>query len=124
MATSKELRMQKRASKLGIDAHCQICGEEDITKLVEAKGSLLEEHHIPGGHEGETIIVCRNCHARLTDDQLDYSEGVIADNRTEEMKSVAFFLGLASILFLLAVYCIKNATTLYNFVNQVQGVSA
>lgn len=112
---NKARRIQRKANELGRNPKCQICGEKDITMLVKAKSSLMEKHHIAGHHEGEEIIVCRNCHARLTNDQLDLPEGIFEDNRTPEMKAVAFFLGIGSILALLSFYCMKHAMVLYDF---------
>jgi hypothetical protein len=125
----KQLREQRKINELGTrEAKCQICGEEDIfsmaTEKVKATKSILEKHHLLGKHEGEEIIVCLNCHARLTDEQLDYPEGVMADNRTEEMKAVHYFLAVGSILVVLAGLCYKHAMTLYNFVKNNQGVSS
>lgn len=121
--TNKEKRNQRRTNELGQrNPKCCLCGETDITMLIKEKSSLLEEHHIAGGHTGDSIIICRNCHAKLTDDQLDWPEGMIDDNRTPEMKAVSFFRGLAAILILLGTICVTYAETLYKFVVRIQGV--
>lgn len=114
--------MQRKINELGRNPKCQICGENDITMLIPTAKSLLEKHHIAGNHEGETIIVCRNCHAKLTDAQLDWPAELFDNDRTPEMNAVAFFLGLAAILGVLAVLCTKHAMTLFFFVDQIQGV--
>jgi len=76
---------------------------------------ILERHHIPGHHEGETIIVCRNCHARLTDTQLAWPKELFCDNRNDVTKAVAFFMGLGAILTLLGGLCGKYAMYIYNY---------
>jgi hypothetical protein len=54
-------RGAKRQRQLGPKAACLLCGESDST--------LLEEHHVAGrNHDADfTVILCRNCHARLTE---------------------------------------------------------
>lgn len=129
--TKKQLREQRKINELDDNTReprCCICGQEDIFSLatdkIKATNSILEKHHLSGKHEGEEIIVCLNCHAKLTDDQLDWKEGLLDRNRSPEMASVAFFYGLSAVLGLLAVWCLTHATILYNFVRNVQGVSS
>jgi len=121
---AKEKRTQRKINELGCrNPKCQICGETDPAMLTRQKSLFLEEHHIAGNHEGDTIIVCLNCHAKLTDNQLDWPEGLFAENKTPEMVSVGFLFGLAAILGLLAVYCFKHANNLYDFISRVQVVN-
>lgn len=108
---------------LGIHTEkCVIC-RKCKAKHGKKKQALVESHHIAGGHEGDTIPACLNSHAILTDTQLDWPEGVLSKDRTTEMESVGFFLGIGAILALLAAYCWKHAIILYNFVVQTQGVN-
>jgi hypothetical protein len=123
--TKQQLRRQRKKNELETsEPKCQLCGQEDIfsmaTEKVKATKSILEKHHLLGKHEGEEIIVCLNCHAKLTDDQLDWPEGLLDENRSPEMMSVAFFFGLSAVLLLIAAWCLKHATILYDFVRRVQ----
>lgn len=119
-STSEKRRNQRKINELGTPAaRCEICQADDLPALT--KITLLEEHHIPGHHEGETIIVCRNCHANLTAKQTDWPQELFSDERNEIMVAVAFFLGLAAILGLLATLCGKHAMTIYKFAIE-QGV--
>lgn len=102
--TNKELREQRRKNVLGeILPFCLLCGENDLSVLRKA-----ENHHIAGGHEGETMIVCRNCHARLTDHQLDWDNELFNKQRNSTKKAIAFFTGLGDILELLVPMIRKN----------------
>lgn len=118
--TNEEKRRQRRKNELGnLKPKCSICGEKDITTLLKATKatrSFLEEHHIAGSHEGETLQVCRNCHAKLTDKQLDWPEGVIAKEKTPEMDAVGFLFGLANLLEFLAELVYKFASILFEFI--------
>jgi hypothetical protein len=62
----KKRRRQRRLERLGINTpRCVVCGEDDP--------SCLELHHIPGRKfSDELVIVCRNCHRRLSDAQKDH----------------------------------------------------
>lgn len=120
--TTKEKRIQRKRNELGShNPNCCLCGEQDMTMLINAPKSIFEEHHICGAHDGETVVICRNCHARLTDEQLDWPIKIFDNSRTLEMKAVGFFLGLASILEMLATLCKKYANALYNLIISVQG---
>jgi len=122
--TNEEKRRQRRKNELGSQKpKCAMCGENDITALLKETKTVrtfMEEHHIAGSHEGETIQVCRNCHAKLTDKQLDWPEGVISSERTQEMNAVGFLFGLANLLELLAKLVFKFATILFDFVTDHQ----
>lgn len=125
--TNKEKRDQRRIQELGTRSpKCQICGETDITALRKCKGSHFEEHHIAGNHVGETILVCRNCHAKLTDKQLDWPKEAFTDSPSPELQAVMFFLGLAGLLVLLAAWCTKHASVLFEYISaqaELGGVS-
>lgn len=119
--TNKEKRDQRRIQELGTRLpKCQLCGETDITAIRKAKGFLLEEHHIAGNHVGETILVCRNCHAKLTDKQLEWPKEAFAENPSPELQAATFFMGLAELLFLLAEWCKKYALKLFEYISQAE----
>lgn len=125
--TKQQQRKQRKINELGTrEPKCQLCGQEDISMLatdkVKVPKSILERHHIAGVHEGEEIIVCLNCHARLTDRQLDWPEGTLNKDRTPEMKAVSFIYSLADLFEYLAELCRKFGKILYDFIIGVQGV--
>jgi len=123
MEADKTKRKQRKLNKLGsVNPRCQICGESEITalsnlNLTSKQKKLLEKHHIAGGHNGgETITVCLNCHAKLSDDQLDWPDGLCSVGQTPEMKAVSFFTGMAELFAILSVWCEIHAKVLYDFV--------
>jgi hypothetical protein len=61
----KERRRQARLERLGSNnPKCLLCDEDDP--------SCLERHHISGRAFGDDcVIVCRNCHRKLSDKQKD-----------------------------------------------------
>ncbi len=78
--TKTAVRNAKREQRLGRDAACAFCGLKEpaallpVTDLAVAdalRQTLLERHHVLGrAHDSElTIIVCRNCHAIVTESQ-------------------------------------------------------
>jgi len=62
----KEDRLEQHYRRLGThEPRCVICGQTDPR--------CLERHHIAGRkYHSDTVIVCRNCHSMLSDDQLDH----------------------------------------------------
>lgn len=121
---SKEVRCQRKINEFGSrNPRCVICGREDIFALKPTKltTSIIEEHHIAGHHEGETIPVCLSCHAILTNEQLDWPNEAF-HARTPEMQAVFFFMGLALLFTLLAVWCGKHAQVLFDFVSAHQEI--
>jgi len=66
-------RKHRRQQRLGRDAVCVTCGEQNGDKLTRISRSLLERHHVLGAsHDAElTIVVCLNCHARFSAAQQD-----------------------------------------------------
>ncbi|MEN6351210.1 MAG: hypothetical protein ABFD08_17675 [Syntrophomonas sp.] len=123
-STNKSKRIQRKINELGRNAKCQICGETDLTMLTSGASSLLEEHHIAGHHEGDTITLCLNCHHKLTDPQLDWPSELFDDERSPEKQAIAFFMGIGALLGFLAFLCVKHATTLLNYFNSIQEVNA
>lgn len=63
---AKEARKQKRLETLGSNHPvCVACGEDSW--------QCLEQHHIAGQAYGDDLCnVCRNCHRKLSDSQLDH----------------------------------------------------
>ena len=66
-------RKHRRQQRLGPDAVCVICGERNPDTPVRVQPSLLEQHHVLGAAHAldATVVVCRNCHARLSAAQQD-----------------------------------------------------
>lgn len=88
---AREIRKQRRLEKLGTNSpSCGTCGEND--------DRALEAHHVAGrNHDPATVIVCRNCHRKASDDQKDYPRMVADADPT--MHSIGLFLlGLADLL--------------------------
>lgn len=90
---SQEIREQRRLRRLGTSRPiCCVCGETD--------SRCMELHHIAGQNNDPdtTIIICRNCHRKASDDQLDHP----ADASPEErLTQIAHFMwGLADFLAL------------------------
>jgi hypothetical protein len=94
----KERRRQYALERLGTNNPCcVICGETDWR--------CLERHHIAGRcfHEA-TVILCRNCHRKQSDDQKDHPK---AESASPNMFDRAghFLLGLADLFVLLIEKC-------------------
>ncbi len=60
-------RYQRLLWKYSIVA-CSQCGYSGEIGIVEY---VLEEHHIEGRHQGETVLPCHNCHAEITHKQYN-----------------------------------------------------
>ena len=62
----KQDRLEQHYRRLGTrDPRCTLCSETDPR--------CMEKHHIAGiALDAATTIVCRNCHRKLSDDQLDH----------------------------------------------------
>ncbi len=90
-----ERRKQKALQRLGSnDPRCVVCGEEDWR--------CLEFHHLSGRAYGEEgIVVCRNCHRKLSDSQKDHPHA-LTDAQPVLLERVGhFLLGLADLLEML-----------------------
>ena len=79
--TKTAARESKRQRRLGRGAACALCGMghqallivvEDQALAERINRVLLEQHHPYGrAHDPSlTVVLCRNCHALATDDQL------------------------------------------------------
>lgn len=87
----RECRRQKRLEALGTDdPHCGMCGEGDDRKL--------ELHHVAGRkHDEMTVILCRNCHRVVSDDQKDHP--AVDESADSVLATIGYFLlGLADML--------------------------
>lgn len=70
---------------------CVICGESD--------SACLERHHIAGRkHHDDVSIVCRNCHRKLTDRQLDHVLPMATEPSGELATIGNYLLGLCDLL--------------------------
>lgn len=88
-----ERRKQRALQRLGTDnPQCVTCGEADWR--------CLELHHVAGrAYDDSTIILCRNCHRKLS----DASENTAAPSDPPLLERVGrFLLGLAALLLMLA----------------------
>lgn len=86
-----ERRKQKRLEKLGTnDPRCGTCGE--------TRWQCIEEHHPADyGQDEATVLVCRNCHRVLSDDQRDHP--AFDPDADPLVASIGhFLLGLADML--------------------------
>lgn len=63
---AREARKQNRLERFGTNTpRCGVCGEAD--------DRCLEAHHVAGRkHDDITVLVCWNCHRKVSDDQKDY----------------------------------------------------
>ena len=70
MEIRRESRRQRAIERLGCcNPVCVVCGENDPL--------VLEKHHLEGQTFGNTlVIVCRNCHRKLSDRQKDHPEKI------------------------------------------------
>jgi hypothetical protein len=88
---AREARKQRRLETLGTnEPRCGACGEGD--------DRTLEAHHVAGRKcDPSTVIVCRNCHRKVSDDQEDHP----ALDKTADplLQTIGhFLLGLADLL--------------------------
>lgn len=92
-ARNHERRKQAAFRRLGTDRpQCVGCGEDDWR--------CLERHHAAGrASDPETVILCRNCHRKLSDPS-DNAEAPAEPPLLERIGR--FLLGLAALFLLLA----------------------
>lgn len=119
---AREHRKRRRLERLGTNnPACTICGETESL--------CLELHHIAQhGYGDDTVIVCRNCHRKLSDKQKDHPAPV--SNAPSMVECIAhFLLGLADFLILLAsklrehgLYLIEEACKSFNNSKEVSNV--
>ena len=71
-----DARKQKRERRIGPNALCARCGEQDYVTLVDpdkVDRRLLEEHHVASRRTDQsfTVTLCRNCHAQVEEGLRD-----------------------------------------------------
>ena len=87
-------RRERAKERLHVkNPRCVHCGENDPL--------VLERHHVAGRpYDETTVVLCRNCHRKLSDDQKDHPPRI--DERPDALERVAhFLLGLADLFELL-----------------------
>jgi hypothetical protein len=91
----RERRGLRALERLGTDKPRCHCGEDNP--------HCLERHHIAGQAYGDdTVIVCRNCHRKLSDRQKDHQEKT--DPAPDLLERIGqFLLGVADLFELLIV---------------------
>jgi len=101
-----ERRRQKALERLGANnPRCIFCPCDDPL--------ALELHHIAGrGYDGGLVIVCRNCHRRLSDAQKDHPPAS-SDPPSDAERIAHFLLGLADLFELLVKRLREFATKLF-----------
>jgi len=90
-----EARIEKAKRRLGTrNPSCVACGERDPR--------CMELHHVAGRkHHDDTAIVCKNCHRKLSDQQLDHPSDEAGRNPL--LATIGHYLmGLADLFRLLA----------------------
>lgn len=88
---ARETRKQRRHEALGTnEPRCGTCGERDWR--------CIERHHPSDFRRDETtVLICRNCHRKLSDDQKDHP--AFDPNADKMLDSIGhFLLGLADML--------------------------
>lgn len=69
------VRKQKRDKKTSLV--CNVCGEDD--------SAIIEMHHVKGkNNSDETIPLCKNCHAKITEEQNKVSP----QKRSQQARSI------------------------------------
>jgi hypothetical protein len=91
-----ETRRQKAFARLGTDhPMCACCAETNWR--------CMELHHLEGKEFGKTlIVVCRNCHRKLSDAQKDHTPTQLGPPPTTIESIGQFLQGLADLLLMLA----------------------
>ena len=91
--SQRERRRLRALERLGPDRPRCHCGEDNP--------HCLEQHHIAGrAYNDETVIVCRNCHRKLSDRQKDHPKGT--GTAPDPLECIGrFLLGLADLFELL-----------------------
>jgi hypothetical protein len=109
-----ERRKQQRLRKLGTQTpQCVVCGG--------THWEYLELHHVEGQAFGETLVIlCRNCHRRLSDSQLEHP--VLEAGADTDLTSIARLLhGFADLLLLVVEKLRDMATTILTHAQPQKG---
>ena len=89
----REIRARRRLGDW--DAACVVCGE--------SFPHCLELHHIAGRkYSPDTVPVCKNCHTKLTDEQLDYPNPAAQSDPVQLERIGRYLLGVAALLGMVA----------------------
>ena len=91
----KNDRLEQQYRRLGRrDPACLTCGESNPL--------CLELHHLAGHkHHNDLGIVCRNCHRKLSNEQLDHGPGTNSGDSGTLATIGHYLLGLADFLFMI-----------------------
>ena len=91
----QEDRLEQHYRRLGThEPRCVICGESDPR--------CLEKHHIAGRrYHTDTVIICRNDHCKISDDQLDHAPRGREPPKDKLTVIGLFLLGLCALLLLI-----------------------
>jgi hypothetical protein len=103
-----EERLRKSMERLGDDNPiCKCCPESDPR--------CLERHHIAGRQFGDAIVMlCRNCHRKLSDAQYDDPPRLDNSPPEERERLGHFLLGLGNFLSRLAITLQEIGLSLIN----------
>lgn len=108
---ANDARKARRSRRLPPGSSCALCGETDPASL---QRSLLESHHVAGraNDRGLTVVLCRNCHAKATSEQIDV--GAIPPGRAPTVfeRLILALRSLGTFFELLAKSCYAWATQL------------
>ncbi len=89
----REIRAYRRLGDW--DAACVVCGESNP--------HCLDLHHIAGQkYSPDTVPVCKNCHTKLTDEQLDYPNPAAKSEPVQLEWIGRYLLGVAALLGMVA----------------------
>lgn len=94
--TDRERRETRAYRRLGDwDAVCVACGEDNP--------HCLELHHLAGHkYSPDTVPVCKNCHTKLTDEQLDHPNPAAKSEPVRLEQIGRYLLGAAALLGMVA----------------------
>jgi hypothetical protein len=113
----REKRRQYALERLRTNnPRCIHCGESNWT--------CLEAHHVAGRKfDDATVIVCRNCHRKLSDDQKDHPKISTTSPHLVECAG-RFLLGLADLFALLVEKCRELGLALIEFAKTLGEVNS
>ena len=113
----KEDRLEQHCRRLDThDPRCLFCDEADPR--------CLEEHHIAGReYHPRTEIVCRNCHRKRSDEQLDHPPHDKATPLDQRTVIGRFLLGLCDFLIAIAERLREFGHWLIEEARRAKGVS-
>jgi hypothetical protein len=86
-----QARLERQYQRLGTRTPCcTVCGEADP--------DCLERHHIAGcAYDDATVIVCRNCHRKQSEEQ-NSDPDILAGDDQPLFRAGRFLMGLARML--------------------------